>query len=55
MINVSPPLPDDLKDMFISQRQLAAFMQTMQQFGQLPGGRGAGRGAGRGVGRGGRA
>lgn len=55
MINGSPPLPEDMKDMFLIQRQLAAFMQTMQQFGQLPGGRGAGRGAGRGVGRGGRA
>lgn len=57
MMNGSPPSPDDMREMFLIQRQLGAFMQTMQQFGQMPGGRGGrggGRGAGRGVGRGGR-
>jgi hypothetical protein len=54
MMNGSPPSPEDMREMFLIQRQLGAFMQTMQQFGQLPGGRGGrgGRGGGRGVARG---
>lgn len=53
MMSGRPPAPEDMRDMMMIQRQLGAFMQTMQQFGQLPGGRG-GRGGGRGGMRGGR-
>ncbi|CBZ24082.1 conserved hypothetical protein [Leishmania mexicana MHOM/GT/2001/U1103] len=44
MMNGSPPLPEDMQDMLLIQRQLAAFMQTMQRFGQMPSGRGRGSG-----------
>ncbi|KPI90628.1 hypothetical protein ABL78_0224 [Leptomonas seymouri] len=44
MMSGRPPSAEDMRDMFLIQRQLGAFMQTLQQFGQMPGGRGGGRG-----------
>ncbi|GET86178.1 hypothetical protein, conserved [Leishmania tarentolae] len=45
MMNGSPPVPEDMRDMFLIQRQLGAFMQTMQRFTPMPDGRGRGSGS----------
>ncbi|KAG5510800.1 hypothetical protein JKF63_07872 [Porcisia hertigi] len=42
MASGSPPSPEDMRDMFLIRRQLGAFMQTMQKFGQMPGNGGGG-------------
>ncbi|CAM37139.1 conserved hypothetical protein [Leishmania braziliensis MHOM/BR/75/M2904] len=49
MLNGSPPSPEDTRDMLLIQRQLGAFMQTIQRFAPTPNGRGRGGGGGQGA------